>query len=184
MVVTHAILSICATIALLIALTTLPLTYCVLALHVTACISQNAHWALLECFSRSNTVTVTGIILLLLSCLVKAFVMALLLIEPPISTIKDGIIGADPASQDDWLVTKILAMVDFSKGNTDMEQLKYQVGVIAAMTAGSAYATAYALTKDCAMREDSKILTFTGKRMISLILSLGVCLIIAVVTTT
>ena len=119
-VVTHAMLSICATIALLIALTTLPLTYCVLALHVTACISQNAHWALLECFSRSNTVTVTGIILLLLSCLVKAFVMALLLIEPPVSTIKDGIIGADPASQDDWLIAKILTLVDFAKGNTDL----------------------------------------------------------------
>lgn len=52
------------------------------------------------------------------------------------------------------------------------------------MVAGSAYATAYALTKDSAMKEDSRILTFTGKRMISLIFSLGVCLAIAVLTTT
>ena len=89
----------------MVALATLPLTYCILALHVTACISQNAHWFLLECFSRAKNFTVTGIILLILSCMVKACVMALLLIEAPVSILNNPSSGAEMASQDDWLVT-------------------------------------------------------------------------------
>jgi len=145
-IMTHSCLTIVGTVSLVIGLATLPISYCVLALHTSSCYMHNAGWALTSCLrkkdgaSSSTVISFDGLMVLILCILIKVCAMALLLANPPVSSSKTH--SGQDLEKSDWFLHSLCA---FWPGEST-ESAKYYVGLFAASVAGSAYSLCYTVS--------------------------------------
>ena len=143
-IMTHSCLTIVGTVSLVVGLATLPISYCVLALHTSSCYMHNAGWALTSCLRKkdgtSTIMSFDGLMVLILCILIKVCAMALLLANPLVSTSKTH--SGHDLEKSDWFIQSLVA---FWPGE-NTEAAKYYVGLFAASVAGSAYSLCYTVS--------------------------------------
>lgn len=141
---THASLTVIATVTVIVGLATLPISYCVLAMHASSCYMKNANWAWMSIFYRTKDdklVSFDGIMGVGLTFLIKICTIALLFANPPVSHSKTHS-GVD-AGKDDALMQGLLAFLPTESPET----AKYYIGLLASIIAGSTFSLAYSVSQ-------------------------------------
>jgi uncharacterized membrane protein (UPF0136 family) len=175
-IATHAGLIVVATVTLVVGLSTIPISYCVLAMHASSCYMYNASWACMSCFNRSKRedfVTIDGVLSVILSFLVKVCAFALLLTSPPISHSKTH--SGEDSGKDDALMQGMISLLPAESP----QMAKFYIGLIASCIAGFTFSLAFSVAKRPQIKDESHGMTQSYKNMISLVLSLGITVILA-----
>ena len=159
MVIIHAVLTVLSTLALLISLVTLPLSYSILFLYATSCLCSNVHWAFYSCFKLSQSgFSTNGFINVLLTIVLIACAIALAVYSPMPKSDK---LGKDSVS--DSLISSIATSEDTKKA----------LGYASAIVAGICFSLCKDLSKSPSMtRENGELCSSAFRRIASIMISL------------
>ena len=157
MIIIHAVLTVLSTLALLISLVTLPLSYSILFLYATSCLCSNVHWAF---YSRYNLghISSNGFINVLLTIVLLACAVALAVCTP---LPKSDKLGKDKVS--DSLISSLATS----------EEARAALGYGSAIVAGVCFSLCKDLTRSPSMtRENSELCSSAFRRIASIMISL------------
>ena len=178
-IIIHAALTVLSTLALLISLVTLPLSYSILFLYATSCLCSNVHWAFYSCFnlghrSRSRAavqspssnrdnyndygISSNGFINVLLTIVLLACAVALAICTP---LPKSDKLGKDKVS--DSLISSLATS----------EEARAALGYGSAIVAGVCFSLCKDLTRSPSMtRENSELCSSAFRKIASIMISL------------